>query len=718
MAMMASIGAASPEEFIRQGDGQVAVLRHHGLRDGMAIYDLGCGSGRTAMALHRSGWQGDYKGADIIKSLVAYLNEKCPGYEAVVHRKLTIAAPDVSQDMIFHWSVFTHLRPEECYLYMRDSFRALKPGGKLVFSFLEFEDENHRGIFRSQIKWFDRKGWSDTTDTFLHRDWIRFWARDIGFDDVAFTNGIDATHHPGFWQALVAMAKPVSLPLIFSTDSSHNPTCRTASLNSMEKTYVESPYFNLEKNRTGVSAGKHREMIGGLWDSVGALQLEFMISEGLKPKHKLLDIGCGAMRGGVQFVNYLDPQNYYGSDMNQPFLDAGYDIELMQAGLQQKLSRNNLVCNETFELPWPDGLFDYAIAQSVFTHLSLNRIRQCLVRTAPKMKPGGVFYATFFELPKDAASDQPVQHAPAGITTYDVQDPYHYSVSDFAHIIRGLPWHIRYIGDWNHPRGQRLIAFERLDEAQILDGNDERLLSVEEAGSLMPGANHYRAYVGPPDRFDFMSGTQFSLMFQCGLRENHHVLDFGAGSLRLGRLLLPYLRPGRYHAIEPNTWLIREGINHEIGQDAIDLKQPSFSSNDAFDCTVFGRKFDFVMAQSIVTHCAPALFQRLLNSFSDVLEDDGLILFSYCNTTSPIEYPEAKAWIYPACAHYTEDEVQTFIAKAGLVGCSVPWFHPGAKWFLAARSAHRLPNDHEAGLLRGAVLFDPQFAESRAQAAK
>lgn len=208
MAMMASIGAVSPEEFVRQGDGHVDVLRHHGLAEGMSIYDLGCGSGRTAMALQRSGWQGRYKGADIVKPLVDYLKSKCPDYEAIVHRDLTIAAPDTSLDMVFHWSVFTHLYPEECYLYMQDSYRALKPGGRLVFSFLELEDVKHHGVFRNRVGAFRKRGWSNTLDVFLHRDWIRFWATDIGFESVSFTNGTDGTHFPEFWQALVAMRKP------------------------------------------------------------------------------------------------------------------------------------------------------------------------------------------------------------------------------------------------------------------------------------------------------------------------------------------------------------------------------------------------------------------------------------------------------------------------------------------------------------------------------
>ena len=209
MAMMASIGAVSREEFEKQGDGHVHVLRHHGLSDSMAIYDLGCGCGRTAMALQRSGWEGQYKGADIVRPLIAYLRDKCPGFDAVVHRNLTIDAVDNALDMVFHWSVFTHLYPEECYLYMRDIFRALKPGGRLVFSFLEFEDPNHHQIFRNRVKSFDRQGWADTLDTFLHRDQIRFWGQDIGFTNITFTDGMDNSNHPEFWQALTAMQKPL-----------------------------------------------------------------------------------------------------------------------------------------------------------------------------------------------------------------------------------------------------------------------------------------------------------------------------------------------------------------------------------------------------------------------------------------------------------------------------------------------------------------------------
>lgn len=227
-------------------------------------------------------------------------------------------------------------------------------------------------------------------------------------------------------------------------------------------TGMESGYFDRARTASGVAANRHRELIGGMWNEVGQLQMDFLRDRGLRPHHKLLDVGCGALRGGVRFVRYLDPGNYYGIDMNQSFLDAGYDIELAAAGLTDRLPRSNLQCDDMFEVARMGVEFDFAIAQSLFTHLAFNRIRQCLQRVARVMKPGAVFYATFFELPEGVPADQPFQHEPGDKKSYDVNDPYHYSIADFEHAIRGMPWLLRYVGAWGHPRGQHMLEFVRV----------------------------------------------------------------------------------------------------------------------------------------------------------------------------------------------------------------------------------------------------------------
>jgi len=240
----------------------------------------------------------------------------------------------------------------------------------------------------------------------------------------------------------------------------------------------------------------------------------------------------------------------------------------------------------------------------------------------------------------------------------------------------------------------------------------ERHLDFDAASTLQAGQNHYRAYVGPPARFDFMGATQFALLFHLGLREHHRVLDFGCGSLRLGRMLIPFLQKGGYHGIDPNAWLIEDGAKHELGQEALSIKQPKFSYNDDFNCNVFNQTFQFNIAQSLATHMGPDLLKRYLSSAYDCLEPDGIILFSYKRTEDANTPLPANGWHYPDNVSYTVDYIKNAAESVRLVGKAIPWYHPGAAWFVAARHEGALPDDQYLHHLSGAVFREPQFQNS------
>lgn len=65
-----------------------------------------------------------------------------------------------------------------------------------------------------------------------------------------------------------------------------------------------------------ISDGEHRAVVGGAWEQIGQLQLEILKAVGMKPSHRLLDIGCGSLRLGVRAVDYLDPEHYWGTDLH------------------------------------------------------------------------------------------------------------------------------------------------------------------------------------------------------------------------------------------------------------------------------------------------------------------------------------------------------------------------------------------------------------------
>ena len=73
---------------------------------------------------------------------------------------------------------------------------------------------------------------------------------------------------------------------------------------------MDNKYYDESYIQEQLRLGKHRQVVGGMWDEIGALQLEFLQGRGLQPDDLLLDVGCGSLRGGVKFVEYLNPVRY------------------------------------------------------------------------------------------------------------------------------------------------------------------------------------------------------------------------------------------------------------------------------------------------------------------------------------------------------------------------------------------------------------------------
>jgi SAM-dependent methyltransferase len=208
--------------------------------------------------------------------------------------------------------------------------------------------------------------------------------------------------------------------------------------------------------------GAFRYAVGGLWDEMGAAQFDYLVAEGLRPEHRLLDIGCGTLRGGVRFIPFLDPGNYFGIDISQEMLDAG-EQELALAGISNR--RHTLRQTSDFEMRFEDTQFDYALAQSVFTHIDLNQILRCLLNVQRVLAPAGRFYATFFENPAGKNSLDPVRRPQpdvADTVTFLDRDPFHYSLDAFEWACAGTDLKVDCIADWCSPRGQKMLLFRRV----------------------------------------------------------------------------------------------------------------------------------------------------------------------------------------------------------------------------------------------------------------
>lgn len=195
------------------------------------------------------------------------------------------------------------------------------------------------------------------------------------------------------------------------------------------------------------------------WDAIGRLQYDFLVSEGLAPEHYMLDVGCGMLRGGEHFISYLQPGHYFGIDMNAGALAQG-EARLEREGITGK--RPTLVARSDFAVGGLGQSFDFALAQSVFTHLPFNSIIRCLAEVGPVLRPGGRFFATFFASPGPRMRIEPMLiTADYKIKVHLDRDPYYYDPSLFSWLCEGSSLSVEHRGEWGHPRSQQMLIFTK-----------------------------------------------------------------------------------------------------------------------------------------------------------------------------------------------------------------------------------------------------------------
>ena len=210
---------------------------------------------------------------------------------------------------------------------------------------------------------------------------------------------------------------------------------------------------------------------------------------------------------------------------------------------------------------------------------------------------------------------------------------------------------------------------------------------LENFDQLQAGDLHYKAFVGPPKKYDLVGAMQFNLLTAFGLRDYHTLLDIGCGSLRSGKILIPYLRKGNYFGVEPNKWLIEDGIKYELGEEIIALKSPSFSYSSAFEFQTFQTQFDFLIAQSIFSHASSNQIENCLKEGKAVMKQEGLFLATFVEGKTNYQ---GSGWVYPACVTYQHDYILKIVAGQNLEAIKTKWLHPnGQTWYVIFHPAYK-----------------------------
>ncbi|MBL8729563.1 MAG: methyltransferase domain-containing protein [Planctomycetes bacterium] len=142
-------------------------------------------------------------------------------------------------------------------------------------------------------------------------------------------------------------------------------------------------------------------MVGpiGYWRELQRYQIGALQRLGLQPGHRLLDIGCGPLQGGLAFVRYLDAGRYTGIDVKPSAIAAGWQ-QIERAGLQTK--RPQLFVSDCFGRDELAGQqYDHVWCSQMLYHLDASQVDALFAQLAARLAPHGRFHGDIIGYPNE-----------------------------------------------------------------------------------------------------------------------------------------------------------------------------------------------------------------------------------------------------------------------------------------------------------------------------
>lgn len=175
---MAEEGIPNIEEWFRWAEEWSMLLRLLGnLKPTSNVLEIGCGLGRIAFPLRFIlDNRGTYVGFDLNVDRINWLNrvysKRFPNFTfhhsnifnsfynpsgVIDGFDFEFPAEESSQDLIYAASIFTHMQPDVLRHYLQQSSRALRPGGRFVFSvfLLDYFDPSRKRPYGFSKRAFD-----------------------------------------------------------------------------------------------------------------------------------------------------------------------------------------------------------------------------------------------------------------------------------------------------------------------------------------------------------------------------------------------------------------------------------------------------------------------------------------------------------------------------------------------------------------------------------
>lgn len=129
----------------------------------------------------------------------------------------------------------------------------------------------------------------------------------------------------------------------------------------------------------------------GFWKQTQEFQIRFLKERGLSEHSRVLDLGCGVLRGGLPLIATLGAGGYTGIDVRESAINEACDL-VSRLKLQAKSP--TLAVSDKFATDvCPPHSQDFIWAFQVIYHLEDTLVQACFHACSNLLAPNGVVYA-------------------------------------------------------------------------------------------------------------------------------------------------------------------------------------------------------------------------------------------------------------------------------------------------------------------------------------
>ena len=194
-------------------------------------------------------------------------------------------------------------------------------------------------------------------------------------------------------------------------------------------------------------------------------------------------------------------------------------------------------------------------------------------------------------------------------------------------------------------------------------------------------------------RWDETGRIQMQLLLDAGLRPHHHLLDIGAGSLRLGCKAVPYLNPNHYWATDLSGDLLRQGHKTELA-DPTRLDASHLIEDANFDFPTVPATITHALAFAVFTHLPFNHLRRALTQINARFAALECLMFTAflapdaASALGPVRQPDGVVTHDTrAPYHMLAQDIAHLIDATGFIGSASPTRLPrGQVLFQLARA--------------------------------